>query len=177
LTTIAAELAVRDSRLFGTSVCTREELELEVLSFDTPAYLTDGYRRMELAVLAGLNRSWGTLVVGPHVALLAEGADDAYTVGEDYVELGIKTQFDLIRPGQLLASLESITGRRDLRDEGTADLVQTDFTFERVNLLVDWLIADRWGVNLLLSTEWEWHEISSENNRMALFSSGLTYAF
>jgi hypothetical protein len=171
------ELNLRDYRPLGGSFFTREELEIEILAFDSTAYLTSDYQRVELAVLAGLERSWGSLAAGPHFATLSETQVDAYTVGEDYVEYGIKTQVDLIRPGRALVSLESISGRRNLKDEGTDELVQTDFDFERLNLLVDWTAVGRIGVSLLLSTEWEWHREASENSRMALVTSGVTYSF
>ncbi len=170
------DLLLRDNRPFGSTFFTRGEFELELLWFDTTSYLTTNYRRGEASLLAGLNRSWGSIAAGPHIAILSETKADAYIVGEDYVEYGIKTQLDVIQPGRALASLESITGRRNLRDEGSSELTQTDFTFERLNLLLDWSLAGRISVNALVSTEWEWHKNSGENNRLVLFNTGLTYS-
>jgi len=171
------EIIVRNKHSLGGPFFAREELEIEALLYDSTDVLPQDYKRAELALLAGYSRDYWSVAAGPVLELLAEQATAEYTIGEDYVESGLKAQFDLVEPGLIFASLESVTGRRDIRYEGTGDDLHSDFTFERLNLLADWRIAGGLGLNLLFSADWEWHNKSEENSRLLLISTLLYYSF
>jgi len=94
----------------------REEGELEVISFDSTDYLTSGYGRYEFAAMVGVTGLRGSLAVGPRLEILSENQADPQMIGEDYVEFGVQGQFDLISAGWPFVSLETITGRRNLKD-------------------------------------------------------------
>ena len=171
------EIIVRNKHSLGGSFFAREELEIEALRYDSTDVLPQHYKRVELAILAGYSRDYWSIAAGPVFELLAEQATAEYTIGEDYVESGLKAQFDLVEPGLIFASLESVTGRRDLKDEGTGDDLHSDFTFERLNLLADCSIAGGLGLNLLFSADWEWHNNPEENSLLLLISTLLYYSF
>ncbi|MGD8922133.1 MAG: hypothetical protein PVH24_02710, partial [Candidatus Zixiibacteriota bacterium] len=107
------------------------------------------------------------------VEMLREETSD-FSVIEDYVEIGAKLMIDFMRAGNLFGSLESYTGVRNLRSESS---LQSDFRYERINLIGDWNITRALNLNVLLSAEWEWHDSTAENNNILLLSSGLSYTF
>ena len=170
------ELDIRNRHNLSERFFAREEVELEIIHFDTTSYLTSDYRRIETSIMAGITGPASSVAAGPRLEILDETQTDPYVIGEDYVEYGMKAQLDLIQPGQLFASLETVTGVRNLRDEGNTDAPQSDFIFERLNFLGDWSPAGRLSLNLLLSVDWEWHDNSDENSRMVLLTTGLSYA-
>jgi hypothetical protein len=81
---------------------------------------------------------------------------------------------DLMMINRLFLSAESTTGLRNLKYE---DDLQSDYTFERVNLIGDLKIIAGLNLNFLMSAEWEWHSNSNENSALYLLSSNLTYTF
>ena len=100
------------------SVIGRVELELESIRFDTTEYLVKDYFRLESALLLGLERGPWTLAAGPHLQVLSESQAADYALGEDYVEPGLEVDLEVLLPGRLFGSIESVTGYRNLTDEG-----------------------------------------------------------
>ena len=174
---LRAEVDFRHRHSFGYRYFIREEAELEIINFDSTDYLTNSYSRFELAIMGGLTGARGSVAGGPRLEVLREDQVVPQMVGEDYVEYGIKGQLDLISIGWPFMSLETVTGRRDLKDNSTTDELHSDFMVERLSVLIDWLPAGRLNLNLLFSADWEWHDNPDENSRLILFTSGLTYSF
>jgi len=171
------ELDVRNRHTLGRAFFAREELELEAIFFDTTDYFTSDYRRFNVVMLAGLSRAGWAVAAGPCLEILSAEQTDDFVIGEGYSEAGLRLQFDLILPGRLFGSLESTSGRRDLKDEGSIEADQSDFAFERLNVLADWTIARGLSLNFLASADWERHDNPDENSRLALLSAGINYAF
>jgi hypothetical protein len=174
---LRAELTARNRHHLGTSTFLREELEIELIRFDTTEYLVKDYFRLETALLFGLERRPYSIAAGPHLETFSESQASDYILGEDFVEPAVEVEFEVLLPGRLFGSLESVTGHRNLTDEGGADDFYSDFAFERINLLVDWKIVAGLSLNMILSGDWEWHKQSDENSRLFLTSSNLIYTF
>jgi len=171
------ELDAHNRHTLGGVFYARQEFELEAIFFDTTDYFTSDYQRFKAVFLVGLSRAKWAAAAGPCLEILSEEQTDDFVIGEAYSEIGLKLQLDLILPGRLFGSLESTTGRRDLKDEGSIDAAQSDFTFERLNVLADWTVAGGLSVNFLASADWEWHDNPDENSRLALLSASINYAF
>jgi hypothetical protein len=155
----------------------REELEIETLHYDTSDVLPQDYKRGELTLLAGLSQDSWSIAAGLELESLQERASSEYAVGEEYTEIGLKTQLDIMVPGKVFGSLESVFGRRNLSAEGTAGMALSDFNYERISLMADVGLGYRFSLNILIAADWEWHDQSDENSRMSLISSSLTRSF
>ncbi|MEW5796773.1 MAG: hypothetical protein AB1772_10490 [Candidatus Zixiibacteriota bacterium] len=171
------DLDLRNRHNLSRRFFAREEIELELIAFDTTSYLTSTYRRIETCVMAGLTGESGSIAAGPRLELLRESQTESYLIAEDYTEYGIKAQFDFIRPSQVFGSLETVAGVRDRREVGTDQTSYSDFVFERLSLLGDWTPANGLSLNVLLSVDWEWHDNPDQNSRLVLLTSNLVYAF
>ncbi len=159
-------------RLWGP-LFSRQEIEFEALDFRRTNDLASDQQRLELNVLLGLERDSWAGSIGPHIEILNEASGES-TTAEDYLESGLKTVFDLTSIGVIFGSLDSELGYRHLKAGNT---LTSDFAFERLSLLVDWQVGGALSWNLLLSADWEWHEVSDENSRLVLISTGLMYEF
>jgi len=171
------ELMIANRHSLSERIFAREELEIETLHYDTTSILPQDYKRAELTLLAGLSRDSWSIATGPEIELLKEQTSGDYTVGEEYAEVGLKAQLDIILPGKVFISLESVFGRRNLTSEGTGDITLSDFNYERFNLLADINIIHGFSLNVLAAADWEWHDQSDENSRMYLVSTSLTRSF
>lgn len=171
------ELSARNRHRLGRKYFLREELEIEALSYDSPGSLYQEYERVEVTLMAGFSLGYWSFAAGPEFEILAEQQADELVTGEDYEELGLKTQLDLLSLGKVFGSLESVTGRRNLTDEGGADNLHSDFVFERLDLLADWTVGGGLSLSLLFSADWEWHQNQAENSRLMLLSTSVYYTF
>ena len=79
-----------------------------------------------------------------------------------------------MRTGLFLGTLESVLGYRNLK---YVNGLQSNFIYERLNLIADWNIFGGLNFNIIFSAEWEWHENEEENSQIFLLSSGLKYRF
>jgi hypothetical protein len=172
-----AELSARNRHSLSRTIFAIEELRVENITFDTSAYFSQDYTRIELTLMAGLSSTSLTFSIGPDFEWLDEPQSDTLLTGEEYAEYGIKGQLDILKPGSVFATLESITGRRDIKDEGDLSDLHSDFRFERLNLLADWTVGSGLSLSVLFSADWEWHKNSEENSRLFLLSSSIQYAF
>lgn len=166
--------AVADHRLrFGRKWFSRQEIDFELTHFDPDDAVNVSYSRLGIAFLGGLEGIYLSLAGGPDFELLDEQEGDQ-PVGEDYWEVGGRVDLDYLKPGKLLASVQSILGKRNLKADAE---LQSDFLFERVNLIGDLTIAGFLRLNLLFSAEWEWHEREEDDCRTFLLSTNLSYTF
>jgi hypothetical protein len=148
-----------------------QELEFELTDYDPDDPVNLDYYRIELALLTGFETTRFTLGVGPEFEALHEDKDD-YAISEDYFEVGARIDIDYFKAGRLFLAVESVLGRRDLKDNNE---LLTDYTFERLNLIGDFRFLSRLSVNVLFSAEWEWHQISTNNSEIFLLSSSVAY--
>ena len=112
-------------------------------------------------------------ILGPELEVYREQSGDL-SFGEDYLESGVKADIDVVSADVVFGSLESVTGLRNIENEGE---LRTDFVFERLDLLANWKLPGSVNWNILLSAEWEWHDMEEENNQIFLVSTGLYYTF
>ena len=143
------------------------------LWFNPEDSLNNDYFRGRLWLGGGMDWQKLTVAVGPEIEVLDDKVKSGLG-GESYFEAGGKLAVDCLLPGKLFASVEAATGRRNIEDE--ADYL-SDFTYQRASLLADWSINPRLSLNLMGAAEWEWHDQSSDNSRLLLVSSSLTYSF
>jgi hypothetical protein len=160
---------MRISELFSF----RPEVEFSLTSYSNDDPVNFDYYRLRIEALGSLDRGELTLSAGPAIELLNESQGDLI-FGEDYTEYGLAVQIDYFNLSRVFGSLESNWGYRDLTTE---DDFQSDFYFERINLLTDVRIAARVSFNVLFAGEWEWHRTASEDSRIFIFNGGLTYSF
>jgi hypothetical protein len=75
---------------------------------------------------------------------------------------------------RVFLSAESVIGYRDLKDN---DELLTDYTYERISLIGDIKLVGGLSLNMLLSAEWEWHRIATNDSETYLLASSLMYSF
>ena len=151
----------------------RQELDLELTLYNSDDPVNYNYGRAGLTFLYGYENNGVSLGVGPDFEYLDEQENDL-TKSEDYFESGAKVDLDYMKMDGLFCSIESILGYRNLKYEND---LQSDFSFERLNIIADVKILSALSLNVLLSAEWEWHKRSEENSQIYLLSSNLSYAF
>jgi hypothetical protein len=151
----------------------RQEFDFEGTWFDPNDLINFDYDRYRAALLMGYEMGPMTVAIGPAGELLTQQSDSQSLV-EDYFERGGKLGLDYMKPGLIFGSFEFSLGYRGLKYQSKQ---QTNFWYERISLIGDVTLLRVISFNILLSGEWEWHSTSSDNNRLLLLSSGLTYGF
>ncbi|PWB76312.1 hypothetical protein C3F09_00550 [candidate division GN15 bacterium] len=147
--------------------------QIDALWFDPADPLNNDYFRGRFWLGGGLDWDEITVAIGPEIDILSEQVT-ADVTGENYFEAGGKLAVDCLLPGRLFASAESSTGHRNVR--GETDYL-SDFAYERISLLADWTVTSRINLNILAAAEWEWHDVATDDSRLLLISSSLTYSF
>lgn len=165
------ELDGRNKVRLGENSFVRQILQFDMTRYDPNDPVNLDYYLFELTFLAGIENTNSSLGIGPQFEILHEAKDD-FAVSEDYFEIGAAVDFDLIKARKYFVSIESVIGRRDLKDN--TDLL-TDYTFERLNFIGDVKFFKRLSLNVFFSAEWEWHTISTNNSEIYLLSSSLAY--
>jgi len=168
-----ADLDARHKVTVAERIFLGQELRFESAIFSAEDIINPNYNRIALTAVAGYETLDLSFAAGPRLEWLAE-RDNEFSAGQDHFELGLKTTLDYVKPGFLFGSVESVVGHRSL---GTEDELQSDFTFERLNLIADCTLAAGLSLNVLFSAEWEWHDQADENNQIYLLSTGLSYTF
>jgi len=165
------ELDGRNKVRMAENSFTRQEIEFDATDYDPNDPVNLDYTRLELTVLAGYENTNLSVGFGPRFASFHE-AEDVFAISENYFDIGAVIDFDFIKAGKAFVSVESVIGRRDIRDN--TELL-TDHTFEQLNIIGDIKFLRRLSLNLFFSAEWEWHEISTNNTEIYLLSSSLAY--
>lgn len=160
------------AKISGNYFC-RWDLTADLTWYPPSSLINSTYQRIVTSVLGGYQFSGWSLAFGPESECLHEEPAEL-AEREDYFELGGQASLDIVRPGGLVGSFESTTGHRTITYP--TDFL-TSFAFERLNVLADWTIYGGLNFNALVSIEWEWHSDPSNNNRLYLISSSLTYRF
>lgn len=163
----------RYSLKIGEKLIFRQQFDGEMVVFDDAAIVNFNFVRARLNLMAGVQSDNWSFVLGPQIEFLDE-TELEFAQAEDFVEYGLKTDFDYLSLSGLLVSVESVTGIRNLKDE--SDL-QSDFRFQRLMIIADARIFGDLRFSTLFSSEWEFHDQSEENNQILLLSTSLTWGF
>jgi len=157
----------------GQRLFIRQEINFEMTNYNANDPINRNYIQTDFVFLTGMGNQLYSFGLGPDLALLKED-EDSLLDGDDYFESGLKAEFDYMKINLLFASLESVTGYRNQKYDNE---IQTDYTFERLNLIGNLRLFKILDLNLFFSAEWEWHEIATNNSQIYLLSSSLTYNF
>jgi len=168
------EIDGRHKVLVKGNFYSRQELDFELALFNENDLINQNYFRIGMTLQGGIQLRDIGLWIGPDFEYLAEQEKDYIEGGEGYFESGARADLDYIRTGLFLGTVESVLGYRNLKYENS---LQSNFTFERLNLIADWNIFGGLNFNIIFSAEWEWHENEEENSQIFLLSSGLKYRF
>lgn len=147
------------------------EFELDDYKADDPIFRD--YSELKINFLIGYMDPVWTIDAGPQIVWLNEKTDE-FESSQDYFEYGLRADIDLFKTNLVLSSLESVTG---IRNFSTDSEFYTDYSFQRFTYFGDLTIMTGLHLNCLISTEWEWHEIDSNDSQIYLLSSSLTYRF
>lgn len=167
------ELESRQKLRLGGNYFSRQELDIDLNLFNPSELISNDYVRAELAILFGIESGGLSLGLGGEFEMLRE-LDSESEQSDNYLESGFLISIDYLSSVRFFGSMESVLGRRNLTD---FQALQSDFNFERLNLILDWKLVGGLSLNMLLSGEWEWHELEEENNQILLVSSGIDYSF
>ena len=165
------EIDARNKYHFGISWFSKQELDFEMMRYKLSDPVNYSYLMVGMTIMAGFEKNDISFAVGPSIGYLDE-QEGGQAAGEDYFESGICSRLNIIEPGSLLFSVESISGKRDLKAEND---FRSDFSFERISLISDFTIVSSLRFSLIFSAEWEWHDEKEDNSRILLLSSNLTY--
>lgn len=182
------ELMATNTVALSPQLSLRQEVDLEFVSFSDSDLINPDYFRGKLRGQIGKTNDRWKAWAGPELEYLTEGTTEYTTSSEDYLELGLKVDVDILSLGRLFAAVENSVGRRSYIEAGGLEsdslftdlglvFSLTDFYYERLSVLGDWRLSRSLGFNILLSAEWEWHETATDDSRLFLFSSSLTYRF
>ena len=148
------------------------KFSVEYFDFESELFLNEDYSLTRLDFLVGRELDFLTLAVGPKTEILGVKSD--LPGDDDYAEYLISASVDYYSFGQVLLMCENQFGVRTYRNDPD---YYSDFTFNRINLIGNVKIIDGLGLDILLSADWEWHEVDSDDSRLYLVSSGLTVSF
>jgi hypothetical protein len=112
------------------------------------------------------------LVFGPKSELYFVETD--YSSDDDYYEISASLGTDYIGSKGNLLLLENQLGQRDYN---TAQIYTSDFWFNRLTVVGSAGLWRDLTLDIFFSAEWEWHEIGSDDNRIFLVTTDLTYRF
>lgn len=165
--------SLRHRLRLGGSMLQTSRTELELYLYRQTDSLNLDFWQVQTRQLIGAAVGKFEFQIGPHVGWLTQTADtSAYR--EDYFEYGVAIAADMVGDYRGTAGLEMTLAYRNLRYN--SDYL-TDFLVLRGNFIGDYRIVGNLTAILFLTSEWEWHEESSDNSRISLFSGGIEYRF
>lgn len=146
-------------------------LDLENYDFDEDNYINEDYRQAHFGLHGGWQNGDLSLSLGPEIEFLAIKSE--FKNDDDYFEFYIHAGLDYFREG-IFIFLDNQVGHRKYRNN---PLFYSNFIFDRLSLIGSLTIFEDLNADLLLSGEWEWHSVESDNSRLYLLSLNLTYTF
>lgn len=168
LTTLYSNLRVP----VGRGYFMKPGISFEYFNFRPGNYLNDDYLLARSGFLLGRNFNGFSITFGPKVELLSTWTD--LQNDDDYLEFLAFQGIDFYHSARAFFLVENQLGRRSYRSE---PLYYSDFIFDRASLIGTFKIFAALSLDVLFSAEWEWHEIDSDDSRLYLLSTGLTYTF
>ncbi|MDF1544076.1 MAG: hypothetical protein P1R58_03115 [bacterium] len=151
----------------------RQVLEWESTIYDGNDDVNQNYSRTVISFLQGIEFGSSEVAAGPTATFLSEESSSLLE-SEDYTEWGAELQFDHFSMSGFFLSAKSVTGRRDYDNDGD---FFSDYLFERVSLIGDLGLMKHLNLSLFYSAEWEWHDLETDDSRIDLLSTNLTYTF
>ena len=148
------------------------KFNLEYFNYRADDPVNDDHSLIRVGLLPGREFGSFSIALGPKLEILTVASD--FVNDNDYLELMASAEIDYFGMGGLFFLFENQFGQRDYRQ----DLIYTsEFIFDRISLIGSARIFDGFNLDILFSAEWEWHEIDSDNSRLYLISTGLSYQF
>ncbi len=149
----------------------RPKLGLEYFNFRSDQTINDDYILGRAGLTVGPDLDNISINAGPIV-------ENLWTKSEfptdNYLEYGVEGNFDYYLGNRALILLSEQFGYRNYQDSGA---FYSDFSFNRVSLIGNVKLWKTLTLDLLLSAEWEWHRIKSDNTTLYLLSTNLIYSF
>lgn len=167
LTTFFSNLKVP----IGQGFFLRLESHLENFNFRVEGSFNNDYILARSGLILGREYDLISVTLGPKIEVLSIETD--YQNDDDYFEYLAFAGFDYYSYGGIFLLVENELGKRNYRNDPS---YYSDFTFNRVSIIGTLKILKNLSVDILFSAEWEWHKIDSDDSRLYLFSSGLTYS-
>jgi len=146
--------------------------DMEFFNFSEESYLNDDYVLARLALLLERDFNNITFYIGPKFELYSIAAD--YESDDDYLEYSAFTGLDFFQTSRIFLMLENQVGQRQY---GNNPIYYSDFIFDRASVIGSAKIWAGLSLDVLFSAEWEWHKIESDDSRLYLLSSGISYKF
>ncbi len=165
--------SLRHRLRLGGSMLQTSRTESELYLYRESDSLNLDFWQVQTRQLIGAAVGKFEFLIGPYIGWLTQ-VPDTSAYREDYFEYGAAIAADLVRDYRGTAGLEMTLAYRNLRYN--SDYL-TDFVVLRGNFIGDYRIVGNLTATLFLTSEWEWHEESSANSRISLFSGGLEYRF
>ncbi len=156
----------------GESYFLKPELNLEKFNFSVQDFISDDYLLGRAGIILGRQFKDLSVSLGPKVELLS--VENNLESNDDYLEYYAQAGIDFYHLNGVFLLFENQLGTRNYNNE---TVYYSDFTFDRISLIGNLKIVSSLNFNILLSAEWEWHDISSDDSRLYLLSSSLTYNF
>ncbi len=147
------------------------DFDVENYNFDYENYINEDYYQVHSGLHLGWESGNYSLAIGPEIEFLAIKSESEND--DDYFEFLGFAGFDYYRKDVFIL-LDNQFGRRLYKND---PLFYSDFTFDRLSLIGSLIIFRGLNVDLLFSAEWEWHQVESDDSRLYLLSSSLTYTF
>jgi hypothetical protein len=150
----------------------KTDVNIENYDFKAENSLSDDYFLARTGLLLGWENGGFSLSLGPKIELLE--IESEYENDDDYFEFFGFAEIDYYRPEKVFLLLDNQMGRRTYKNN---PLFYSDFIFDRVSLIGNITITRRLSADILFSADWEWHRVESDDSRLYLLSSSLTYSF
>jgi hypothetical protein len=145
--------------------------ELEYYDFNEGNYINEDYDRTHLGLHSVWEKGDFSISLGPEFEYLT--INSISETDDDYFEYFAFAGFDYFRDG-LFLFFDNEFGHRNYLNN---PLFYSDFVFDRLSLIGSAAIFENLNFDLLLSIELEWHQVDSDDSRLYLLSSSLTYSF
>ncbi len=145
---------------------------LEYFDYTSSEFINDDYAIIKTDLLAEMVSGDLSLAAGPGIEILS--IKTGFEADDDYLEYLLNTELDYYSYGQVLLLLENELGSRTYPDNPE---FYSKYTFDRVSLIGNISVWKALALDVIFSSEWQWHKVDSDDNRIYLLSSSLTYTF
>jgi len=147
------------------------DFEMEHYNFSEENYINEDYYQTHLGLYTVWEMGDFSFSLGPEIEFLT--IDSKSENDDDYFELLGFAGFDYFQ-GFVFLFLDNQFGHRRYLNN---PILYSDFVFDRVSIIGSLSIFWNLNLDVLLSAEWEWHQNESDDSRLYLLSSSLTYSF
>jgi hypothetical protein len=171
---IRIDANIRSKTTLGSRWFVLTDFDGESVLYQKDNFLNQNVGRIRSSALGGVMLGGAlSLAIGPTIELLDEKVG-LIQVTPDYTERGLRLDADILAESNLIASLQSVTGERDIYQESNT---QSDYHFQRLTVIGDGRLIGRLSFSLFWSIEWEWHDRRSDDAFSHLLSASVSQAF